>query len=81
MMATDEAERVGTRALQRGVRWVASRKLALLQDIDAGRITEATAMRRYSLSQEELDAWRRDAATGRSAVDGLKLKHLQERRR
>ena len=39
-------------------RWVASRKAAVVRALDAGLISADEAKRRYSLSDEELQAWR-----------------------
>ena len=43
------------------VRWVASRKLAVVQGVAFGLISRAEAMRIYGLSDEELDGWVRNA--------------------
>lgn len=39
-------------------RWVASRKAAVVRAVRFGLITREDALGRYSLSGEELDAWR-----------------------
>lgn len=39
------------------VRWVASRKLAVVRGIACGLISRTKAMRIYGLSDEELDGW------------------------
>ena len=39
------------------VRWVASRKLAVVRGLHYGIITQAEAIARYGLSEEELGAW------------------------
>ncbi|WP_095589634.1 DUF1153 domain-containing protein [Actibacterium ureilyticum] len=39
-------------------RWVASRKAAVVKGVVAGLITEADALARYELSQEEFDSWK-----------------------
>ena len=38
-------------------RWVASRKAAVVRAITYGLITREDAVERYSLSEEELEAW------------------------
>lgn len=40
------------------VRWVASRKAAVVRAVAAGLVTQETALRIYALSEEEFDAWR-----------------------
>ena len=39
-------------------RWVASRKAAVVRAVDAGLLREDEARTKYSLSEEELEAWR-----------------------
>ncbi|MEI6100041.1 MAG: DUF1153 domain-containing protein, partial [Alphaproteobacteria bacterium] len=39
-------------------RWVASRKAIVVKSVQYGLITEAEALERYSLSQEEFGFWR-----------------------
>jgi len=51
-------------------RWVASRKLAVVQGISHGLISRAEAMHCYGLSDEELDEWVR--ATRKYGREGLK---------
>lgn len=41
------------------LRWVASRKAAVVRAVDAGLISTEEACRSYGLSEEELDGWRR----------------------
>lgn len=59
-------------------RWVASRKAAVVQAVDAGLITPDEALRLWSLSQEELDGWR--AAVTQHGVAGLRATALQQYR-
>lgn len=40
------------------IKWVKSRKLAVIAEIDSGQISEADALQKYELSKEELDMWR-----------------------
>jgi hypothetical protein len=39
-------------------RWVASRKAAVVRAVDHGLISDKEARETYSLSEEELEAWR-----------------------
>ncbi|HDR28327.1 DUF1153 domain-containing protein [Rhodovulum sp.] len=57
-------------------RWVASRKAAVVKAVAAGLISETEALERYSLSQEELDSWRR--AVRDHGLRGLKVTALKE---
>ena len=59
-------------------RWVASRKAAVVQAVDAGLITAAEALETWGLSQEELDGWR--AALARHGIPALKATALQRYR-
>jgi len=52
-------------------RWVASRKLAVVQGIACGLISRSEAIRIYGLSDEELDGWAR--ASQRHVKAGLKV--------
>jgi hypothetical protein len=52
-------------------RWTPRRKAQILDDIAAGRISRAAALKVYALSDEELDEWRRRFAAGKLA--GLKV--------
>ena len=52
-------------------RWVASRKLAVVQAVFSGLITRDEALRRYALSSEEFDQWCR--AVARGGKSGLKV--------
>ncbi|MGC9417331.1 MAG: DUF1153 domain-containing protein [Rhodovulum sp.] len=57
-------------------RWVASRKAAVVKAVAAGLISEAEALERYALSEEELDSWKR--AVRDHGVRGLKVTALKE---
>ncbi|TCP40951.1 DUF1153 domain-containing protein [Rhodovulum marinum] len=57
-------------------RWVASRKAAVVKAVAAGLISEAEARERYSLSEEELESWKR--AVREHGVRGLKVTALKE---
>ena len=59
-------------------RWVASRKLAVVQGVFCGLITRDEALRRYALSSEEFDQWCRAVARGGKA--GLKVTGRSHRR-
>ncbi|TCM83374.1 DUF1153 domain-containing protein [Rhodovulum steppense] len=57
-------------------RWVASRKAAVVKAVAAGLISEAEALDRYGLSEEELDGWR--TAVREHGLRGLKVTALKE---
>ena len=59
-------------------RWVASRKAAVVQAVDAGLITADEALSLWSLSHEELESWR--GAVLRHGVAGLRATALQHYR-
>jgi hypothetical protein len=59
-------------------RWVASRKAAVVRAVDHGLITAKEAKETYSLSDEELQAWR-DAVV-RHGETALKATALQRYR-
>jgi hypothetical protein len=59
-------------------RWVASRKAAVVQAVDAGLITAEEAVTTWGLSDEELQAWR--AAVARHGVAALRATALQRYR-
>lgn len=59
-------------------RWVASRKAAVVDAVDHGLITAEEAMETWSLSEEELEAWRR--AVERHGVAALRATALQRYR-
>jgi hypothetical protein len=63
---------------QKTRRWVASRKAVVVKAVEAGLITMKEAMERYSLSEEEFEAWRR--AVHDHGVDALKVTALQRYR-
>jgi hypothetical protein len=52
-------------------RWTPRRKAAILDDIATGRISRATALEAYALSDDELDEWQRRFAAGK--LKGLKI--------
>jgi Protein of unknown function (DUF1153) len=45
-------------------RWYASRKEVVLKAIDAGILTEETVLREFSMTQNELDDWKRNYNKG-----------------
>ncbi|GAA0301830.1 DUF1153 domain-containing protein [Rhodovulum strictum] len=57
-------------------RWVASRKAAVVKAVAAGLISEAEALERYSLSEEEFESWKR--AVREHGLRGLKVTALKE---
>jgi len=59
-------------------RWVASRKAAVVNAVDHGLISEEEARETWSLSEEELEAWRR--AVSRHGVAALRATALQRYR-
>ena len=59
-------------------RWVASRKAIVVRAVESGLIPLSEAMERYSLSEEEFDAWRR--AVQEHGTDALKVTALQRYR-
>jgi hypothetical protein len=59
-------------------RWVASRKAAVVQAVDAGLITPDEAMATWALSEEELASWR--AAVARHGIAALRTTRLQRYR-
>ena len=59
-------------------RWVASRKAVVVKAVEFGLITMKEALDRYSLSEEELEAWRR--AVHEHGLDALKVTALQRYR-
>ncbi|MFV0473616.1 MAG: DUF1153 domain-containing protein [Pikeienuella sp.] len=56
-------------------RWVASRKAAVVEAVDAGAISEAEVCALYGLSGEELNLWR--AAFARHGAPALLVTKLQ----
>lgn len=61
-----------------GTRWVARRKLAVVQAIHHGLIDRKDAMDRYQLTGEELDAW--IAAVSGPGPEALKVTMVQKYR-
>lgn len=59
-------------------RWVKSRKLAVIKAIEQGQLNDEDACRRYDISAEELDSWKR--LTRRYGPDALRTTHLKEYR-
>lgn len=43
-------------------RWVVRRKAAVVNAVDAGVLSKDAALRRYNLSEEELESWRTSLA-------------------
>ena len=60
-------------------RWVKSRKLAVIKAIENGVLSDEQACQRYSLSQEELDSWKR--ALNRHGPGALRTTHINRYRR
>ncbi|MFC6687531.1 CtrA inhibitor SciP [Jhaorihella thermophila] len=60
------------------VRWVASRKLAVVRGVIYGLISESEAKRRYGLSDEEFAGWVR--AIAEHGEDALKTTRLKKYR-
>ena len=56
-------------------RWVASRKLAVVRGVLYGLITQAEALEKYKLSQEEFSEWVR--AVSEHGEDALKATALK----
>ena len=56
-------------------RWVASRKAAVVRAVEHGLISREEAQRRYSLSEEEFETWRR--AVQNHGEAGLKVTAIQ----
>jgi hypothetical protein len=59
-------------------RWVASRKAAVVQAVQAGLITLASALETYGLSEEEFPEW--EAAVRDHGVGALRVTWLQRYR-
>jgi len=59
-------------------RWVASRKAAVVQAVDAGLVTRTDALEMYLLSEDEFDEWELAAKT--HGINGLKATALQKYR-
>lgn len=59
-------------------RWVASRKAAVVKGVVAGLISEAEALARYDLSEEEFESWKH--AILQHGPSALKTTSLQKYR-
>ncbi|OYW55313.1 MAG: hypothetical protein B7Z31_11005 [Rhodobacterales bacterium 12-65-15] len=59
-------------------RWVASRKAVVVKAVVYGLITEAEALERYALSEEEFTLWR--TAVEKHGDQGLKVTSIQKYR-
>jgi hypothetical protein len=59
-------------------RWVASRKAVVVKAVIYGLISQAEALDRYGLSDEEFSLWRR--AVERHGEQGLKVTAIQKLR-
>jgi hypothetical protein len=59
-------------------RWVASRKIKVVQAVAHGLISQKEAQKRYDLSEEELETWRR--AVENHGEKALKVTALQRYR-
>ncbi len=59
-------------------RWVASRKAAVVQGVEAGLVTRDWAIAAYGLSGEELDAW--VALSRAHGANGLRTTALKKYR-
>jgi hypothetical protein len=57
------------------VRWVPSRKAAVLSAINEGRISVEDACQRWRLSREELQLWQR--AVAKAGTPGLRVTRVQ----
>jgi len=61
------------------VRWVASRKAAVVRAVAAGLLSRETALRMYGLSEEELDGWRSAVEThGEAALRATALQRYRQ---
>ena len=60
-------------------RWVVRRKVALLEALEAGKITLEEACRRYQLTEEEIRAWQREYQV--HGLPGLRATRVQQYRR
>lgn len=60
-------------------RWVASRKAAVVRAVDHGLITDKEAKEIYSLSDEELQAWRNAVVTyGEAALKATAVQRYRQ---
>lgn len=60
------------------IRWVKSRKRAVIEAIEKGILTRQKACEKYHLSIEELRSW--ETLFMRHGVDALRVTHLKEYR-
>lgn len=59
-----------------GARWIARRKAVVVCAVEYGLLARDEALRRYGLTDEELDGWA--AAVQRHGLAGLKVAALQQ---
>jgi hypothetical protein len=64
---------------RQGERWTATKKLGVIEMIDAGLMTPADVLWRYLISPEELAEWRRFYAA--AGIEGLRAKRMDTRKR
>lgn len=60
------------------VRWVKSRKMAVIRAIESGVLTDQDACQRYGLSEEELSSWK--GMVRKFGPDALRATHLRQYR-
>ena len=60
-------------------RWVKSRKLAVIQAIKQGVLSEGQACERYNISAEELNSWK--SLVKRHGPDALRTTHIKRYRK
>ncbi|ROU04022.1 DUF1153 domain-containing protein [Histidinibacterium lentulum] len=61
------------------VRWVASRKAAVVRAVSAGLLLRETALKIYGLSEEEFDGWRSAVEThGEAALRATALQRYRQ---
>jgi hypothetical protein len=59
-------------------RWTPARKMAVLNLISSGQITQATAMERYGVTGDELESWaRRYHRFGEAGLRSTKVQELR----
>lgn len=58
------------------VRWVASRKAAVVRAVAYNLLTRGEALRRYNLTEEEFASW--EAAVAKHGIGALKVTALQK---
>lgn len=59
-------------------RWVARRKALVVEAVQAGLLTRAAALERYSLSDEEFTLW--EQAVAKHGMLGLRVTKIQDYR-